>query len=57
MMVNRYRRAARRVSELGLGTLDTLDEAIPEERGRVRETPAGLATALEGEEADSEEIV
>ncbi len=29
-MINRYRRAAQKVDELGLGTLDPLDVAIPE---------------------------
>lgn len=32
-MINRYRRAARTVAELGLGDLAPLDEAIPELRG------------------------
>jgi len=35
MMINRYRRAARTVEELGLGWLVPLDEAIPEIRCRV----------------------
>lgn len=32
VMINRYRRAARQVAELDLGTLLPLDEAIPELR-------------------------
>ncbi|MAQ18805.1 MAG: DNA integration/recombination/inversion protein [Sandaracinus sp.] len=48
VMINRYRRAARRVSELGLGTLIPLDEAIPElrpRRGNGQETATGSAAA------------
>lgn len=33
VMINRYRRASRRVSELGLGELEPLDQAIPELSG------------------------
>lgn len=32
-MINRYKRTARRFAELGLGTLDPLDSAIPELQG------------------------
>lgn len=43
-MINRYRRAARRVSELGLGELAPLDEAIPELPRTTPEPPAGGPT-------------
>jgi hypothetical protein len=56
-MINRYRRSARRASELGLGTLKPLDEAIPElrpEPGKVREASAASEEALVGGRDDSE---
>jgi len=40
-MINRYRRAARTVAELGLGDLLPLDEAIPELRERARQQARG----------------
>jgi integrase len=39
LMINRYRRAARSATELGLGTLSPLDEAIPELRPQAAEPP------------------
>ena len=41
VLINRYRRAARRVSELGLGELTPLDEAIPELLGPFNLTVKG----------------
>jgi hypothetical protein len=41
LMINRYRRAARSVAELGLGELTSLDDAIPEFTSKGSIEPGG----------------
>lgn len=48
VMINRYRRAARKVAELGLGELAPLDQAVPELRSEDAAT-----SAVEGADAEA----
>jgi len=44
-MINRYRRAARTLAELGLGQLTPLDQAIPELRAAIETEAVRVSTA------------
>ena len=57
MMINRYRRAARSVTELGLGDLQPLDLAIPELRKpSTPQPPKRTATRVAAERSDGPDM-